>query len=359
MATIFSAALVNGPFGDPAVFVDFRFEPRALLLDLGDLAALPPRKILRVSDVFVSHTHMDHFCGFDRLLRVCLGRTAGLRLYGPSGFGSRVAHKLAAYTWNLLERYPADFVIEAWDVESDELLRGTRLRAYGRFAAEALEPRTCLGGVILDEPAFRVRAAVLDHGIPCLGYAIEEKNHVNVWKNRLDELGLPTGPWLKALKDAVIQGLPDDTPIRVHWRNRHGEHERMLALGGLRGDVARIIPGEALAYVTDAGYTETNRARIVALARGATRLFIECPFLEQDSDQAAARLHLTARQAGQLARESGAEFVVPFHFSPRYDGREAELRAELAAAHAGAQPAGSSERSVDRRMDRAIDRSRD
>ena len=90
MTPIFSAELVNGPFGDPTLYLDWRFEGRALLFDLGDLGALAPRKILRVSDVFVSHTHMDHFAGFDRLLRLCLGRETAVRLYGPPGFIDRV-----------------------------------------------------------------------------------------------------------------------------------------------------------------------------------------------------------------------------------------------------------------------------
>jgi ribonuclease Z len=278
---------------------------------------------------------MDHFCGFDRLLRVCLGRIGRLRLYGPEGFAAQVAHKLASYTWNLLDRYPADFVIEAWEVGRDQLMTGLRLRASARFTPEPLDPRPCEGGVILDEPSFHVRAAALEHGIPCLGVAIEEHGHVNVWKNRLAELNLPTGPWLKALKDAVIHGLPDDAPIRAHWRDRNGDHERIFRLGALRGDVARIVPGETLAYITDVAFTEANRSRIVALARGAARLFIECPFLDEDAHQASARAHLTARQAGEIARDAGAAIVVPFHFSPRYEDREAELRAEVAAAHTG------------------------
>jgi len=41
---------------------------------------------------------------------------------------------------------------------------------------------------------------------------------------------------------------------------------------------------------------------------------------------------LTARQAGEIARSVGAKAVVPFHFSPRYEGRSAELEAEVQTA---------------------------
>src|SRR5579875_3213772 len=82
--------LVNGPFGDPAVYADIMFERRALLFDLGDIRELPPRKLLRVTHVFVSHTHMDHFSGFDHLLRLMLGREKTIALYGPAGFIDKV-----------------------------------------------------------------------------------------------------------------------------------------------------------------------------------------------------------------------------------------------------------------------------
>ena len=105
MRPIFTAELVNGTFGDPALLIDFKFVRRALLFDIGDVTRLPTRKLLRVTDVFISHAHMDHFAGFDRLLRVCLGRAKGVRLYGPPQFLDRVEHKLAAYTWNLVHNY--------------------------------------------------------------------------------------------------------------------------------------------------------------------------------------------------------------------------------------------------------------
>ena len=69
--------LINGRTGDPALYVETLFEARAILFDLGDIAALPPRKIHRLEHVLVSHTHIDHFVGFDQLLRILVGPVPG------------------------------------------------------------------------------------------------------------------------------------------------------------------------------------------------------------------------------------------------------------------------------------------
>jgi ribonuclease Z len=82
-------------------------------------------------------------------------------------------------------------------------------------------------------------------------------------------------------------------------------------------------------------YHEENARRIAALAAEADVLFIECVFLDDDRERAARKCHLTARQAGAIARAARAKRVVPFHFSPRYADRENDLRSELEAARAG------------------------
>jgi ribonuclease Z len=180
------------------------------------------------------------------------------------------------------------------------------------------------------ETIFRVSTAVLDHGIAVLAFALEEAAHVNVWKTRLEERQLPVGPWLSALKRAVVEDKPDDFPIAVAPAGTDGA-VREMPLGALR-DLVTVTPGQKVAYVTDVADTDGNREEIVALARGADVLFIEAAFAKEDAAQAAARAHLTTAAAGEIARAAGAKRVEPFHFSTRYAGEEERMMAEVQAA---------------------------
>jgi len=318
MKPLFHPRLVNDPFGDPGLYVDFLFERRALLFDLGDLSPLSARQLLRVTHAFVSHTHMDHFAGFDALLRILLGRDKVLHLFGPPGFIDRVEHKLAAYTWNLVANYESDLAVRATEVSPDGSLESAELRSRTGFRRETLTVPALPPGVLLDDETFQVRAAFLDHQIPCLAFALEEKFHVNVWKSGLEELGLPTGPWLRDLKYSVARGEPDGTRVAVRWSEDGSIRERTVTLGELKEKVLRIVPGQKIAYVTDAGFTPENAHAIVDLAHGADSLFIEAAFTHEEERRAAEKYHLTARQAGGLARQAGAKRLVPFHFSPKH-----------------------------------------
>lgn len=335
MTALVEAQLVNDPFGDPGLHLDFRFGRRALLFDLGDLTTLPARKLLRVSHVFVSHAHMDHFSGFERLLRVCLRRPAKLELFGPPGFTDQVAHKLAAYSWNLTVQNETDFVIGVAEFHGQELAAAAEFHSREAFVRRNVEGRGAEAGVLLDEKAFQVRATILDHGIPSLAFAFEEKNQINVWKVGLDRMGLPVGPWLNDLKEAVRRGDSNETLITVPKTAGGDGQERAVPLGELKAHVVRVEPGRKIAYVVDAAYHEGNATRIIELARGAERFFIEGMFLSEDAEIAARRRHLTAAQAGSLARRAGVDRFVPFHFSSRYLGREEELRREADAAFQG------------------------
>ena len=332
MGHLFEPRLVNDVFGDPGLYVDFRDERRALLFDIGDIRALPPRKLMRLSHVFVTHTHMDHFAGFDDLLRVVLGRKERIVCYGGPGFVDQVEHKFRAYTWNVVHRYDMEMVVEAREVHPDGRGTSARFSSRRRFEREDGASFEMRGDVLHDEATFRVRARFVDHEMPCLSYSVEEKTRVRVAKDRVEAMGMTPGPWLAALKQAVLSGAGDDAPIDVRWRDREGEHAATRTIGALKPVILDVVAGRRAGYVTDLRYTDSNVAALAALLGGVDVLFIESVFLDQDREQAARKNHLTARQAGGIARLVGAKSLVPFHFSPRYEGRAAELQAEAIAA---------------------------
>jgi ribonuclease Z len=328
--------LINGRTGDPALYIETLFEKRAILLDLGDIASLPSRKIRRLEHVFVSHAHIDHFIGFDRLLRVLVGRDRQIHLYGPNGFVDRVHHKLQAYLWNLVDRGPGELMFVVTEIDSSLATHTTRFRFRTAFAAEAIGAGRIDDGIVVRDPAFRVSTAVLTHRTPCLGFAIEEPAHFNVWKTRLTKLQLPVGPWLRDLKRAVIENRPDDFPIRI-GASATGSGLHAMPLGKLR-EVLTVTPGQKIGYVTDVADTADNRKAIVGLVGNADLLFIEAAFARADSALAADRAHLTTEAAGQIARQAGVRRVEPFHFSSRYAGEDERMLNEVMAAFAGGPP---------------------
>jgi ribonuclease Z len=274
---------------------------------------------------------MDHFAGFDQLLRVCLHRTTPLHLIGPAGFGDRVEHKLKAYTLNLLDAESVDFVIVAAEFSGGSVDRVCEFRAREAFRRREMAAIRLSSGVLLDEEEFRVVGIVLDHGIPCLAFAFEEKLRVNVWSEGLRRLGLPVGPWLREAKRAVRQGAPDNSEICI----RDG---LAISLGDLKQYALRTARGQKIAYVVDLAYDEQNVEKVVALARDADQLFIEAPFLDVDANIAAGRWHLTARQSGNIAKRARVSRLIPFHFSARYRNRADELAREAEEAFGMAEP---------------------
>ena len=314
-----SVCLVNGVFGDPLLHVRLRHWRRSLLFDLGEGSRLPARIAHQISDVFITHAHVDHIAGFLWLLRSRIGETSQCRLYGPPGLAANIDGLVRGILWDRVgDNGPRFEVIE---------LHGEKLHCYtiqaGRPGFTLLQETAAADGVVMAEAGFRVRATTLEHVSPVLAYVLEPAREINIRKDRLITRGLSPGSWLGDLKRHIQAGeggarivLPD------------GSSERVQALAS---ELVFIRPAKKLAYATDFADTKENRARVIELVRNSHTLFCESTFREAEIDQAKRTAHITTRACAEIAEAAGVARLVPFHFSRRYEKDPAAVYSEIAA----------------------------
>ncbi len=259
----------------------------------------------KITDAFVTHAHIDHFIGFDALLRVTLRRETPLNIYGPPNITACIAGKLRGYEWNLIRDYP--LVINVFSFNGAEILHSV-FRAANRFRRETAG-RAESDGTLLVNPMFKVEAVRLSHGTACLAYLIEEEFHINIDKDSLTRKGLEVGPWLSLLKKMLREKAPPESTIGISGKN--------YRLGEL-SDIATIREGQKICFATDIALTRKNIARLTEFAMGSDILFCEAYYLESDRELAEKRFHLTAKACGSIARNAGVGKLVVTHVSPKY-----------------------------------------
>jgi ribonuclease BN (tRNA processing enzyme) len=311
------ALLVNGIFGDPLLHVRLRHQKRSFLFDLGEATRLQARIAHQVTDIFLSHAHIDHIGGFLGLLRSCIGDPRPRRVYGPPGIADHLAGMIAGIRWDRVgDRGP---VFEVSELYSDRLER--HLLRAGEPARERLEDRNVTDGVLLQEPGLEIRAVELDHGIPVLAFAFVEGRVLHIRKERLQRSGLDPGAWLSELKRVVLDEKLDHVISLPGGRQRSARE--------LAADLLLSRTGKKLVYATDLDDNETNRERLARFAEGASFFYCEASFQEKDVHLARATQHLTTRATAEIAKSAQVEMLVPFHFSKRYESSAEEHYAEI------------------------------
>jgi ribonuclease Z len=314
MKPVFHSNAVNSPFGDPVLFVRILRERQALLFDSGDISGLSAGDLMKLTDVFVTHMHIDHFIGFDTIIRALLKRETPVTFYGPFGILDKITTKLKGYTWNLVSEYP--LVVHVFEIRNKNVRTAT-FSACNRFEPRDQDEHTHHESV-LDTPLFSVRAVDLEHDIPSLGFSLKEKVHINIDKTKLLHFGLQVGPWLNRLKGYIREGLFDaeiDTGSGCH------------RLSDLK-DIYTITEGQKVSYIVDSSPTKENIEEITQFVADSDALYIEAHFLHEDIEHARRRHHLTARIAGEIARNARVRSLHLLHFSSRYRTREKEVIAE-------------------------------
>ena len=332
MKMLLRPEFLNGPFGDPSLYIWETNEKDALLLDCGDLTRFTPKQLLKVSSIFLSHCHMDHFFDFDLFLRIHMGTKKAVRVYGPPETSHRVAGKLASYTWNLLYDQSLEFAVVDLDPMTGTRTQ-TQFQAKNQFrpsmpVVERWNPKD----PILDVRTYQVRTALLDHRTPSLAYAVEEKVTVSVNEDALKEMGLKPGTWINELKNWYLFGGSKDENLQV--LKLSGETAELNA-AELAGKILSPRQRHKIAYATDGAANPANHQALLELVRDADVLFSETCFLELDRKLADETKHFTTQFIGTLAQEAGVKKVVPFHFSKRYLGNPEQVWNEVRSFYKG------------------------
>ncbi len=303
------ARLLNPSGGDPGLYVDLVGLRQALLIDIGD-NRLGAAELLRIRDLFVSHAHVDHWIGFDRLVRVWLGKERELCVFGPPGMADRVRHRLHGYVWNLT--FDAHLHLTVHELHGDGF-EVTGFSLEDRFATARPLGRVPGGGVARRGPGYRVEYAELDHRTPCLAWAVVRSPRYSFDPDRLAEAGLQPGPHLAELKARFLAGEDPD---------------RAAALGSFQ-------PERRIAVVSDTCFSQEVVDAVRRLAAGADPLYCEATYPDELADKAAAVHHLTGGQCGALARAAGARRVVPIHLSRRFAHDPGAILADVERGRSG------------------------
>ncbi len=314
--------LVNGSTGDPALFVDDPGRDNALLIDAGENAALGNDRLGDLEAVFLTHHHVDHFIGFDRIVRANLDRDKALHVYGPVGTIDKIYNRIKSYEY---QYFPFQkIVMEAHEVLPGRLL-SARLECARRFPEPKVVEVPWSGPVLYRAEGLSVEAAFVDHTVPCLAFAVIEEPGIYPDRDRLAEGPLHGGSWVNEAITLLRASASLDAPVAVPVAGG------TLPLGELKDRYFVETPGSRVAYVTDTAWSDSVRPSLLRLAHRARRLYCDSFYAAAQSAQAEKHHHMTATQAAEFAREAGVDELVLIHFASRYSGRYERLLEEARA----------------------------
>jgi ribonuclease Z len=161
-------------------------------------------------------------------------------------------------------------------------------------------------GTLASTDSYELEARKLSHPVEAYGYRLVEPDGRRMLPERLAAHGI---------KGADV-----------------GRIQREGALGGVTlGDVSELRRGQRFAFVMDTRLCDG----VYELAQGCDLLVIESTFLDEDVRLAVDHGHLTAGQAGAVARDAGVRHLVLTHFSQRYSEPEEFARQARAAGFEG------------------------
>lgn len=249
-----------------------RFGQECFLLDCGEATQIQMRKFKikssRISHIFISHLHGDHYLGLIGMLSSyhLSKRTQPLTIFGPQGLDEIIT---THFRWS-----------------------NTRLS----YSLEFVQTKPDGLNLLLDHPKFAVYSFPLLHRIPTTGFLIREKEGLrSLIKEKLQEKKLP----LEAIHELRFgRNYTDSDGITYQVADYAHPHP----------------PLRSYAFCSDTIF----HPEISKFILGTDLLYHESTFMEVDSQRAKDTFHCTASQAAEIAKMSGVKRLLLGHFSSRY-----------------------------------------
>jgi ribonuclease Z len=312
--------LVNGSTGDPVLLVDYPDRDDALLLDAGDNSALSLDRLADLRAVFVSHHHVDHFIGLDRIVRANIDADKTVSIFGPVETIQKVYDRIAAYEYPF---FPFQKIVLDVVEVTDTTLRSARLDCGRRFPRPEIHETPRKSTVIFETETLAVEAAAADHTVPCLSYSVTEKPGHYVDLAAIQKGILRPGPWIAEVAGRLRSGLRREDTLEI-------DGGRFL-VRDLAAKYFEESAGAKLTFITDTAMSDSARDRLLTLAHRSTRLYCDSFYLDAQRSAAEKHRHTTARQTAEFARDAEVDELILIHFSGRYSGRYDRLVDEARA----------------------------
>ena len=249
-----------------------------LLIDCGEgtQSRLRENKISfdKISHIFISHLHGDHYFGLPGLLStmLLLGRTRDLELFGPPGL-----IRILKLQFELSKTF-LSFSLKFTPIEKEEdivFLKG-----------------------------LTVKSIELNHRLKCFGFIFKEEKK----PRRIN------GPVVKDV------GVPHFFMEQLRMGEDYVDKEGRV----YENATLTLEPKKSHTYA----FCSDNRiqANFYKKIKGVSILYHEATFLHQELKKAKKTFHSTAKEAALLAKEIKPDLLILGHYSARYTSVEPLLK---------------------------------
>jgi len=246
---------------------------RYFLIDCGEGTQVQLRKnkvkFTKISHIFISHLHGDHFYGLIGLISSfsLLSRVADLHIYGPKGLKEIIQLQLKlSHSWTNYEIH-----FHELDAKESEL--------------------------IFEDEKVTVHTIPLKHRVYTNGFLFREKEgdrKLNI--DAIEELAIDFCYYKKIKKGGNIT-----------LENGQVINNEQLTFPG--------DPSKSYAFCSDTAYCEA----IIPIISEVDLLYHEATFLESESQLAQKTMHSTAIQAATIASKANVKSLLLGHYSTRYE----------------------------------------